>query len=297
MHSVRSYCRGGISVFSDDNVYWLLRFSHVFSLQMTHVCRNMLLKKLQNLVVLTIIICTAIIPSYNVADNSLARPDWKNNWKVAIFRPTRWSFLLRIPGWTDNVLNFFWMACIAVACFLPVRAKDLSAPRCNRMPNLKSYSYFSHGPSFDRVKIMFTRYSTAFIGKISTDNPSVEPFAYIIALEAYCEFTLNSKWPSKPWQSHEPRVPWHGRRRYWRIWRNKMVKTKLENCFYYETTLLPTEEVSKITPLPQQSGKTLTSKKNYNPMLNRYYPADLATWLALYKILRDHNQSIVIELS
>ena len=31
--------------------------------------------------------------------------DWKNNWKVVIFRPTR------RPGWTDILLNFFeWFA-------------------------------------------------------------------------------------------------------------------------------------------------------------------------------------------
>ena len=37
--------------------------------------------------------------------------DWKNNWKVAIFRPTRRPLLPRRPGWTDNLLNFFWVAC------------------------------------------------------------------------------------------------------------------------------------------------------------------------------------------
>ena len=37
--------------------------------------------------------------------------DWKNNWKVAIFCPTQRSLLLRRPGWTDNVLNFFWLTC------------------------------------------------------------------------------------------------------------------------------------------------------------------------------------------
>ena len=31
----------------------------------------------------------------------------KNNWKDAIFRPTRRSLLQRRPGWTDNFLNFF----------------------------------------------------------------------------------------------------------------------------------------------------------------------------------------------
>jgi len=34
-------------------------------------------------------------------DKFLARPDWKNNSKVAIFRPTRRSLLLWRPGWTD----------------------------------------------------------------------------------------------------------------------------------------------------------------------------------------------------
>jgi len=36
----------------------------------------------------------------------------KNNWKVAIFRPTRRSLLPRRPGWADNVLIFFleWLA-------------------------------------------------------------------------------------------------------------------------------------------------------------------------------------------
>ena len=37
--------------------------------------------------------------------------DCKNNWKVVIFRPTRRSFLPRRPGWTDKLLNFFWVPC------------------------------------------------------------------------------------------------------------------------------------------------------------------------------------------
>ena len=41
------------------------------------------------------------------ADKSLARPDWKNNWKVATFSPTRRSLLSRRPGWTDKLLIFF----------------------------------------------------------------------------------------------------------------------------------------------------------------------------------------------
>jgi len=44
---------------------------------------------------------------YSGADKSLARPDWKNNWKVAIFRPTQRSLLPQRPGWTDKFLNFF----------------------------------------------------------------------------------------------------------------------------------------------------------------------------------------------
>jgi len=37
--------------------------------------------------------------------------DWKNNWKVAIFRPTRRSLLPWRPGWTDKILIFFWVFC------------------------------------------------------------------------------------------------------------------------------------------------------------------------------------------
>ena len=37
--------------------------------------------------------------------------DWKINWKVAIFRPMRRSLLPRRPGWTDNLLIFFLVAC------------------------------------------------------------------------------------------------------------------------------------------------------------------------------------------
>ena len=37
--------------------------------------------------------------------------DWKNNWKVAIFHPTWRSLLPQRPCWTDNFLNFFWVAC------------------------------------------------------------------------------------------------------------------------------------------------------------------------------------------
>jgi len=48
-----------------------------------------------------------LLDRYRGADKSLARPDWQNNWKVAIFRPTRRSLLPRRPGWTDNFMNLF----------------------------------------------------------------------------------------------------------------------------------------------------------------------------------------------
>jgi len=48
--------------------------------------------------------------SYGGADKSLARPDWKNNWKVAIFHLTWRSLLPCRAGWMDNLLNFFWVA-------------------------------------------------------------------------------------------------------------------------------------------------------------------------------------------
>ena len=47
------------------------------------------------------------LPTCRGADRSLARPDWKNNWKDAIFRRKRRSLLPRRPGWTDNLLDFF----------------------------------------------------------------------------------------------------------------------------------------------------------------------------------------------
>jgi len=39
--------------------------------------------------------------------------DWKNNWKFAIFVPTRRSLLPRRPGWTAKFLCFFFFECLA----------------------------------------------------------------------------------------------------------------------------------------------------------------------------------------
>jgi len=55
-------------------------------------------------------VLSPILVLYRVADKSLARPDWKNNWKV-IFRPTRRSLLPRRPGWTTTFWICFWVAC------------------------------------------------------------------------------------------------------------------------------------------------------------------------------------------
>jgi hypothetical protein len=79
---------------------------------------------------------------------------------------------VRRPGWTDNILNFFFFsevqkleqrvkkcielrgACVvytpslvAVAVFLPGRAKDLSAP-LSKFPSIFGWSRFQPPPSF-----------------------------------------------------------------------------------------------------------------------------------------------------
>ena len=81
---------------------------------------------------------------YRGADKYLARPDWKNNWKVSIFHPTWRSLLPRRTGWTDNFLNCLWVACksqslVTVACFLPGRAKDLLVPRYYCPQNIQKF--------------------------------------------------------------------------------------------------------------------------------------------------------------
>ena len=42
--------------------------------------------------------------------NTTSSLDSKNNCKFTIFHPTQWSLLPQRPGWTDNTLNFFWVA-------------------------------------------------------------------------------------------------------------------------------------------------------------------------------------------
>jgi len=51
------------------------------------------------------------INNYRGADKSLARPNWKSNWKVAIFRLMQRSLLPQRPGWRYNLLNYFLVAC------------------------------------------------------------------------------------------------------------------------------------------------------------------------------------------
>ena len=58
--------------------------------------------------------CTQWFDAYRGADKSLVWPDWKNIWKVAIFRPTRRSLLPWGPGWMDNLLNFFFLVAFKI---------------------------------------------------------------------------------------------------------------------------------------------------------------------------------------
>ena len=94
---------------------------------------------------------------YRDADKSLARLDWKKKTieRSPFFCPTR-SLLPRRSGWTDNLLIFFffWVAwkvqsLVAVACFLPGRAKDLSAPR---------YSHWSNAPLLYIIEWNFSNF-------------------------------------------------------------------------------------------------------------------------------------------
>ena len=96
--------------------------------------------------------------------------DWKNNWQVTIFYPTRRSLLPARPGWTDKFPGFFSglqkleqrtkksiqlhreyvdyiPSLVAVACFLPGRAKNLLAtPRLISLTAFRyAEVYWTHG--------------------------------------------------------------------------------------------------------------------------------------------------------
>ena len=47
---------------------------------------------------------------YRSADKSLAQFDWKKQLKGRHFCPTRRSLLPRRPGWTENLLIFFFLS-------------------------------------------------------------------------------------------------------------------------------------------------------------------------------------------
>ena len=70
--------------------------------------------------------------TYRGTDKSLARPDWKNKWKIATFRPTG-SLLPRRPGWTDNLLNFFFLSGL----------QKLEFGRCSLLPSWSGYGLIS----------------------------------------------------------------------------------------------------------------------------------------------------------
>ena len=50
--------------------------------------------------------CPPYSPDLAPSDYHLFPGVKKISWKIVIFRPTRWSLLLRRPGWTDKILNF-----------------------------------------------------------------------------------------------------------------------------------------------------------------------------------------------
>ena len=75
--------------------------------------------------------------NYRTADKSLARPDWKKQLKGRHFSSDA-EVIAAAETWLDGQPSesfFEWLAkvksLVTVACFLPGRAKDLSAPRCS----------------------------------------------------------------------------------------------------------------------------------------------------------------------
>ena len=73
--------------------------------------------------------------NYRGNDKSLARPDWKKQLEGRHFSSDA-EVIAAAEIWLDGQPSefFFWVACksqslVAVACFLPRRAKDLPAPQ------------------------------------------------------------------------------------------------------------------------------------------------------------------------
>ena len=72
--------------------------------------------------------------NYKGADKSLAWPDWKNNWKVAIFRLDV-GVIAAAETWLDGQPSEFFLSGLQkfefgrCSLFLPGWAKDLSALR------------------------------------------------------------------------------------------------------------------------------------------------------------------------
>ena len=79
---------------------------------------------------------------YRDADKFLARPDWKKQLKDRHFSSDAEVIAAAEIGWRDNIQIFFgWLA---GACFLPGRAKDLSASRVPIISKLKNLTFCPH---------------------------------------------------------------------------------------------------------------------------------------------------------
>jgi len=142
--------------------------------------------------------------------------DWKNNWKFTIFRPTRRSLLPRRPGWTDNLLIFFSAlqkleqrakkceelrgeyveyipSLVAVACFLPGRAKDLSVPRRMYVYVCMCVCMYTHMYARRaRARVCVSEVCGIFVYLYSTYT-SIQPFLSFIRTRNVAPFAVNYK--------------------------------------------------------------------------------------------------------
>jgi hypothetical protein len=59
----------------------------------------------------SIVLITQPVPQIWPHQTTTCSLDWKCNWNITIFRVTPSSLLLPRPGWTDNILIFFWVTC------------------------------------------------------------------------------------------------------------------------------------------------------------------------------------------